>query len=48
MREPPEGGAKPPSKSPIGEVGLDGGPGADVAVLDEGPNKLKMSPFWPR
>lgn len=32
----------------MGEVGLDGGPGAEVAVLEEGPNKLKMSPFWPR
>lgn len=49
IREPPEGGAKPPSKSPIGELGLDGGAGAEVAgVVDEGPNKLKMSPFWPR
>ena len=50
MREPPEGGANPPSKPPIGEVGFDGGPGAEVAsVVDElGPNKLKMSPFWPR
>ena len=45
MREPPEGGASPPSKSPMGELGLDGGPGAEV---DEGANKLKMSPFWPR
>ena len=30
----------------MGELGLDGGAG--VAVVDEGPNKLKMSPFWPR
>ena len=46
IRDEWAGGAKPPSKSPMGELGLDGGAG--VAVVDEGPNKLKMSPFWPR
>ena len=44
MREEPDGGASPPSKSATGEVGLEGGPG----VVGLGPNKLKMSPFWPR
>ena len=44
MREEPDGGASPPSKSATGEVELEGGPG----VVGLGPNKLKMSPFWPR